>query len=178
MAKHIGSLVVAVALSGSTIATPACGQVAASANRATSNRHAVPEAQASAAEVTAARAMLARRRDIQGRPAVEPRFALDGHAPGWVSEQSVRRPVSRTTALAEALGGLVAESPEIGTCPGCVAVLLTLSDPLISADTAMVTATVTYRAGVIRRAYETVRFTLVRQDGSWHVHKSEQLGVT
>jgi hypothetical protein len=63
-------------------------------------------------------------------------------------------------------------------CSGCSAVLLILSNPIVSAETATVTVTARYSAGREVVGYETVRFTLVGRGNAWRVLKAEQLGVT
>jgi len=70
------------------------------------------------------------------------------------------------------------QSRQLGTCASCVAIVLTLSEPIVTGDTAIVSATALYEMGRGMRGYETIRFTLVRRGDSWQVHKSEQLGVT
>jgi hypothetical protein len=168
MLPRVETVAIAVALSMSTISRPVPAQS--------------PDLRESA-ELAAAREILASGNVPQRRPvAIEPDFSDDSSAPGYVSERFGRRPAARSEALARALGGRVATVRELRNCPNCAEVVLTLSDPVIKGDTAIVAVTATYGYRGRRRrffsGYETVRFTMVRVRGAWRVIKSEQLGVT
>ena len=145
-------------------------------------RHSEPDA-AATVEVAAARAMLERpdipRRDV----VIEVAFAQPNAAPAHDTRPVSLRPEHRNRGLESALGAIgVRSSGQVRHCSGCptnvAGVVLQLSDPIFSADSAFVTVTATYRTTGRFSYYETVRFTLRKRQAAWAVVKAEQLGVS
>jgi hypothetical protein len=139
-----------------------------------------------AIEIAAARAML-KHQYAAGSIAVNSRLGETGHAPGRTTETRVRD-ASRSTAIAQAIQGSVRNESEVRACPPAagkcrlsgVSALLTLSEPSISGDSAMVTATIIQNSPSDRQPtdYETVLLTLRRSGGAWVVVAERQLGIS
>jgi hypothetical protein len=133
-----------------------------------------------AVATTAIKAMMDRE-DTPRKPiVVDPRIVRSEAAPGY----SVGRYHSQAVRSAlTPLGARLATPADTINCPKCAAVesgvLLALSDPIVSGDSATVTITAYYVQGPRRRTqYETVHFTLARSGSRWAVVKQVQLGVS
>src|SRR5262245_20969141 len=142
-----------------------------------------PQAEMAPVELAAARAMLARQDVPKDHPAIEPRFANNGEAPGVITRDAKERPADRSAGLAGSLNGRVARMEDLRACPSCpfkaVRSVLLLSQPAVSNGVAVITVTAYYNSTVrIATEYETVEFRLQRRNGTWVVVKFRELGVS
>lgn len=134
-------------------------------------------------EIAVARAMLAREGVPDSRAVLEPGFGENGHAPSYASAKTGTRARSRSVAIARAIKALrVASLRNARPCRNCgpngVSVVLTLSDPQFSADSAVVTATATFAGRRAMLDYESVLFVLEKSRGAWVVRRACQLGIS
>lgn len=133
-------------------------------------------------ELAAARAMIQRSDIPKGMIAIEPEFAMQGDAPGTTHPSRIRSHGRNSTLVAGLGAGRVARLSEVRRCPRCllsdVSVILTLSEPHIKGETAVITVTAKYNGSREQVEYETVQFTLGYTGGKWTVVKARQVGVS
>lgn len=134
----------------------------------------------SSVEATAAQAMLKRISGTPVRVMVDSNYAVPRTAPASIAAGA--RPARQHEQL---VGEIGATPRNLDTaCTACSRahpqVLLLLSNPAHSADTAEVTVTAFIRPGAMGASmdYETVHFTLRRLNGKWAVMREIQLGVS
>ena len=130
---------------------------------------------AAGVELAAARRILgAHPAPSDARVHLDPAFAAAGSAPGVRTGRL--RPAARSKQLADALGASVSGQRAAD------AVYLILSEPVLTGDSAALSATVVYPTGLAlgwsSQGYETLALTLRRRDGgAWRVERVAQLGI-
>jgi hypothetical protein len=137
-------------------------------------------------EVAAARAILASR-TATGAVAIDPAFAVAGHAPG-VSTTNLR-PAQRMETLLRSVG-IEARSSSLDRVRECappvpcriqgVGSYLLLSEPQVEGDSALVSVTLieNSKSRSVRANYETSLVRLVRSGSNWAVVSIKPLGAS